>query len=186
MALPARAQAFSTVIESVQISGATGTPVETEPTMQQVVAELLDIRARGGMIYFAGNGGSAAVAGHAVTDFMNVGRFRAMALHDASLLTCMANDYGYEHAFARMLSTLARPGDLLVAISSSGRSPNICNAAKCVREREGRVLTLSGFAPDNPLRSLGDYNVWLNSTDYGMVEMGHQFILHNLTDRLLR
>jgi D-sedoheptulose 7-phosphate isomerase len=68
-------------------------------------------------------GGSAAVASHSVTDFVNVAGLRAMTLHESSLITCMANDYGYENAFARILSTLARPKDMLIGISSSGQLP---------------------------------------------------------------
>jgi D-sedoheptulose 7-phosphate isomerase len=73
---------------------------------------------------------------------------------------------------------------MLVAISSSGQSANIRNAAAEMRKLRGAVVTLSGLKRDNPLRSLGDVNFWLDSSDYGMVEIGHQFILHNVADRL--
>ena len=95
----------------------------------------------------------------------------------------MANDYGYENAFAQILAQTAKPGDVLVAISSSGNSKNICNAAVQMTNSGGTVITLSGFAGNNPLRSLGDINIWLDSGDYGFVEIGHQFILHNMSDR---
>jgi D-sedoheptulose 7-phosphate isomerase len=124
------------------------------------------------------------VASHAVTDFLNVAKLRATTLHEPSLLTCMSNDFGYEVAFARVLATLASPGDALVAISSSGQSANIRNAAAEMRKLGGQVVTLSGFKRDNPLRALGDVNFWLDSTDYGMVEIGHQFLLHNIADRI--
>jgi D-sedoheptulose 7-phosphate isomerase len=74
--------------------------------------------------------------------------------------------------------------DALIAISSSGQSANIRNAAAEMRRLGGKVVTLSGFKGDNPLRALGDFNIWLDSTDYGMVEIGHQFVLHNLADRI--
>ncbi len=136
-------------------------------------------------MYIVGNGGSAAIASHAVTDFANMAKISAFTLHDSSLLTCMTNDYGYEVAFARMLSLHAGEGDVLVAISSSGKSPNICNAVESFRRAGGgKVLTLSGFKSDNALRQLGDINVWLDSSDYGIVEIGHQFVLHNLSDRI--
>ena len=95
----------------------------------------------------------------------------------------MANDYGYENAFARLVKQMAKPGDALVAISSSGRSLNIRNAAVEATASGCTVITLSGFAADNPLRALGDINVWLGSSDYGFVEIGHQFVLHNVADR---
>jgi D-sedoheptulose 7-phosphate isomerase len=79
---------------------------------------------------------------------------------------------------------LVKPGDLVFAISSSGKSMNIRNAALHAAAGGGQVVTLSGFAGDNPLRSMGSINFWLDSSDYGMVEIGHQFILHNISDRL--
>ena len=96
----------------------------------------------------------------------------------------MSNDYGYENSFSESLSTLAREKDLLIAVSSSGRSPNIHNAVKSVKKVGGEVITLSGFGHDNPLRSMGDLNIWLDSTSYGLVEIGHLFYLHYLSGRL--
>ena len=138
----------------------------------------------GRSIYVVGNGGSAGVASHAVTDFFNAASLKAVTLHESSLLTCMANDYGYDNAFARMLSQMLQPGDIVIAISSSGQSMNIRNAARQAVENGAVVVTLSGFKHNNPLRSLGELNFWLDSEDYGMVEIGHQFILHNVSDRL--
>ncbi len=134
-------------------------------------------------VYVIGNGGSAAIASHVVNDLVNNGKLQAGVIHDAALLTCMANDYGYAHAYAHVLETQAQPGDLLVAVSSSGQSPNILNAVAALRARGGVVLTLSGFHMDNPLRTMGDLNFWLDSRDYAFVEIGHLFLLHHLTDR---
>lgn len=183
MALIARSSELHSAITSMQVTDASGNSLDPEGSILKMLHLLRDLRRRNGSLYLIGNGGSAAVASHSVTDFLNVGRLRAVTIHDSSLMTCMANDYGYENAFARILSVLARPGDALIAISSSGKSPNIRNAAAKVREMGGAVITLSGFAPDNPLRVLGDFNVWLDARDYGMVEIGHQFVLHNIADR---
>ena len=184
MALNARSSELHSVIISTQVTDASGNRLDTEASILQILDLLRDLRRRNGSLYLVGNGGSAAVASHSVTDFLHVARLRATTLHDSSLITCMANDYGYENAFARILSTLAQPGDALIAISSSGKSLNICNAAAKVRELGGSIVTLSGFAPDNPLRTLGNLNIWLDSRDYGMVEIGHLFALHNVADRL--
>jgi len=184
MGLAERVGQFADVMATIQITGNDGAARDVHRAMGEILAVLKSLRSRGGSLYVLGNGGSAAVASHAVTDFVNVGRLRATTVHDPSILTCMANDYGYENAYARMLSVLARPGDALIAISSSGRSPNIANAVKTFRGIGGIAITLSGFARDNPLRGLGEHNVWLDATDYGFVEIGHQFILHNLADRL--
>ena len=182
--LGTRTAEFQRVIGSVEITDKGGSRRLTEEAMVGLVARLRDLRQRRGYLYFVGNGGSAGVASHAVTDFLNVGKLRATTLHESALLTCMSNDYGYEAAFARIISTVASPGDVLIAISSSGQSRNIRNAATAMRELGGMAITLSGFKADNPLRSLGEVNIWLDSADYGMVEIGHQFVLHNLADRI--
>lgn len=182
----ARAIELRDVIASAVVTGRGGAALELEAAMRGLHELLIATRDRHGSVYVAGNGGSAAVAAHAVTDFLKIGQLRAQTLHEASLATCLANDYGYDVAFARALAVLVRPADVVIAISSSGQSANIRNAAAEARSRGAVVVTLSGFAPDNPLRTLGDFNVWLDSRDYGMVEIGHQFMLHNLSDRIGR
>lgn len=182
--LASRLALFSAVIESCRVTRRDGSSIGVEDGLAEAVAFLADVRARRAALYLAGNGGSAAIASHAATDFLNVGGLRAVTLHDSSLLTCMANDYGYAEAFRRVIATVAQAGDALIAVSSSGKSANILNAAAAMREGGGFVCTFSGFAADNPLRSQGDLNFWLESGDYGMVEIGHQFLLHNLSDRL--
>ena len=180
----ARAFELQHILDATEVTGASGVRRDREESIGDLIADLRALRGRGSRLYVVGNGGSASVASHAVTDFLNVASLRAATLHEPSLLTCMSNDYGYEVAFARILATVASPGDMMIAISSSGQSLNIRNAANEMRKHGGRIVTLSGFNADNPLRSLGDLNFWLHSTDYGMVEIGHQFLLHNLADRL--
>ena len=136
----------------------------------------------GNRIFFVGNGGSAAIASHMAIDFSNAGKLRATALNDAAVLTCLGNDYGYDQVFARQIEMQARAGDLLVAISSSGRSPNILNAVAAAHARACHVLTLSGFAPDNPLRALGDMNLHVPSSEYNFVEVTHMALLAALVD----
>ena len=182
--LASRAGVLAEVVATARFSDRSGQALDVEPAMAAIRAWLAATKGSTATLYIVGNGGSAAVASHAVTDFLNVGRLRATTLHEPSIMTCMANDYGYEHAYANMLGVLARPGDLLIAISSSGKSANILNAVRTMHDKAGTVFTLSGFAADNPLRALGDFNAWLDTTDYGEAEIGHQFILHNLADRL--
>ena len=157
--------------------------IEVESGVLAICKKLLEARNGNKNIYIVGNGGSAGVAAHAVTDLFNVAKLKASTLHESSLLTCMANDFGYENAVARMLGQLLNPADIVIVISSSGNSMNMRNAANIGRQKGAFVLTLSGFKADNPLRQLGDLNIWLPSTDYGFVEIGHQFILHNIADR---
>lgn len=183
MQLINRVQQFAALLASCEITGKDGASSGIEPGMNAALQILARVRGDGGSVYVIGNGGSAAVASHAVIDLVNVAKLRAFTLHEPAVLTCIVNDYGYENAYSRLLAHMARPGDVLVAISSSGRSANIRNAATQVAGNGGSVITLSGFLHDNPLRSLGDVNIWLDASDYGLVEVGHQFILHNLSDR---
>ena len=174
---------FGVLLGRSEITGKDGASLGVEPGMAAIMQALAGVRRSLGSVYIIGNGGSAGVASHAVIDFVNVAKLRAFTLHESSLLTCMANDYGYENAFSRLLAQMAKPGDVLIAISSSGKSMNIRNAAARMAGIGGTVITLSGFAHDNPLRLSGDINIWLDSSDYGMVEVGHQFVLHNISDR---
>lgn len=183
LSLAARLSQFGAIVGACAITDRQGRELGIEAGIAAVAETLAGIRRDNGSVYVIGNGGSAGIASHVITDFVNVAKLRAFTLHDSSLLTCMANDYGYENAFARLLNQMAKPGDALIAISSSGRSANIRNAAAKVTGIGGKVITLSGFAGDNPLRSLGDINIWLDSTDYGFIEIGHQFLLHNVADR---
>lgn len=183
MQLVSRVKQFATLLGSCEITAKDGSSLETEPGVTAALQILARMRGNNGSVYVIGNGGSAAVASHAVIDLINVAKLRAFTLHEPSVLTCIVNDYGYENAYSRLLAHMARPGDVLIAISSSGSSMNIRNAATQVINNGGSVITLSGFLHDNPLRSLGDINIWLDASDYGLVEIGHQFILHNMSDR---
>ena len=133
-------------------------------------------------IYFVGNGGSAAIASHMAIDWMKNGGFASTCFNDGISLTCLANDIGFEQVFALPLSRQARPGDLLIAISSSGKSTNILAAVAAARAAGATVLTLSGFSPDNPLRQKGDMNFYVPNTLYGFVELAHLCICHAVLD----
>jgi len=183
MALSGRAQQFSSLLKNCKITDKNSGAIDLEAGMSAALGILAEARNKGASVYIIGNGGSAAVASHAVIDLVNVAKIRAFTLHEPAVLTCIVNDYGYENAYSKLLAHMARPGDVLIAISSSGRSINIRNAAEQVTGNGGNVITLSGFAHDNPLRTLGNINIWLDSSDYGLVEVGHQFTLHNLSDR---
>jgi len=134
---------------------------------------------------FIGNGGSAGIASHQSTDYSKNGRIRAMAFNDASLLTCLSNDFGYEKIFEEAVRIHAESGDILIAISSSGESPNIINGAKKAIELGCHVITLSGFKDANPLRKMGHINYYVPSTSYGYVEISHIAILHSLLDHMM-
>jgi D-sedoheptulose 7-phosphate isomerase len=134
--------------------------------------------------FIVGNGGSAAIASHMQNDLCKAVGIRALVFTEQPLLTALTNDDGYEGAYETMVKLWAGPGDLLVAISSSGRSKNILRAATAARAAGCRIITLSGFAGNNPLRVLGDVNFYVPSESYGHVELIHAALTQFLTDAL--
>jgi len=142
-------------------------------------------RERGGRVIFIGNGGSAGIASHLAIDLSKNAGVPATCFNDASAITCLANDYGFEEWLAHAVRLNARPSDCLVAISVSGRSKNILNAVAKAREMKLAVVTMSGMSPDNPLRSLGDVNYWVDSRSYNIVETAHQFWMMAVVDLII-
>lgn len=137
-------------------------------------------------IIIAGNGGSAAIASHVAIDFTKAAGIRSVNFNEASLLTCLSNDYGYAHWLERALEAYANAGDMVILISSSGASENILNAAKRARTMKLSVLTLSGFSSENTLRTLGDVNLWINSDVYNLIELTHLSWLLTIVDYLIQ
>lgn len=136
-------------------------------------------------LFFIGNGGSSAIASHMTADFMKNGGMRTYSLYDNAMLTCMGNDYGYEYVFSKPLEYLLQPDDLLVAISSSGNSQNIVNAIEVAKKKRAKVITFTGFKPDNRVKQMGDINVYVPCEKYGMVESIHNLILQQIVDEIM-
>ncbi len=138
-------------------------------------------------IIFIGNGGSAGIASHQSVDYWKNGGMRAIAFNDVSLLTCIGNDYGYPFVFEKPIEMFMDPGDVLIAISSSGKSDNILNGVKMAKKMGNQVITMSGFKEDNPLRSLGDVNFYVPAPTgaYGFVEIAHLTICHCIVDAII-
>jgi len=136
-------------------------------------------------VIIVGNGGSAAMSSHVAVDLTKNAGIRAINFNEADLLTCFANDYGYEHWVSQALKFYADKGDLAVLISSSGSSKNILNGAATARELGLRIITFSGFNPENPLRKMGDINFYVDSKGYNIVEMAHHVWLVALVDRII-
>jgi D-sedoheptulose 7-phosphate isomerase len=144
-------------------------------------AELVKAHKR---IFFIGNGGSNSICSHMMEDYMKMGRKHTMSFTDAAMITCYANDYGWERAMEEWIIAQFLPGDLLVAISSSGESKNILNAAHKAKELKGKVITLSGFKDGNSLSKIGDANIVIPVSNYGIVENFHSMLLHVILDDL--
>lgn len=174
--------ALSSQITSENIDGKIFSYSDGIEAMCSMVSELSKRNAK---LLFIGNGGSAGISSHCAIDFWRNGRIPAMCFNDGALLTCISNDFGYEEVFAKPIEMFATEGDLLIAISSSGSSENILNGAKMASSKGCGVITLSGFSEDNPLRRLGDLNLFVPSVSYGYVELAHQIALHTVLDLIL-
>lgn len=135
-----------------------------------------------------GNGGSSSTASHMAADLAkntigpNMRRFRIMSLNDnAAIVTALANDLGYENVFSEQLTSLVGAGDVLIAVSASGNSPNILNAMRYARSRSAEVVGLFGFDGGQAV-ALADLAIIVPSDDYGVVEDLHLVINHILVD----
>ena len=149
-------------------------------------AEVIDAASSAGRkTIVVGNGGSAAIASHVAVDLVKSAGRRAVAFHDPALITCYANDYGYGNWVAEAMRSYADPGDAAVLVSSSGRSDNIVNGARAASEIGLSTITLSGFEEANPLRSMGEVNLWVDSCAYNEVEITHQVWLLAIVDYLI-
>ncbi|MCC7427714.1 MAG: SIS domain-containing protein [Alphaproteobacteria bacterium] len=156
----------------------------------RAAALLQDAVARGATLFLCGNGGSAAIANHAVCDFAKgaaedsglAPRIVSLVAGEA-LLTALANDIGYAEVFARPLRALGRPGDVLIAISASGASENVLGAIACARAQGLAVLALTGF-DGGPAARQSDLSLHVPARNYGVVEDAHQALLHALAQYL--
>lgn len=132
-------------------------------------------------IIIAGNGGSAAIASHFSVDMTKNGGVRCINFNESDLLTCFANDYGYENWVKQALTFYADKGDLIILISTSGNSKNMINAAKYL-VKKNNLVTFTGFNGKNLLSKFGNINFTVNSKNYNLVENTHQYWLLTLVD----
>lgn len=158
-----------------------GSLLSVDAAMRRWAEMTKKLREKQGEISFIGNGASAGMASHYAADILKHGLVRTRVYTDMALLTATSNDISYEAAFAVPLEFCMRRGDMLVAISSSGASPNIIAAAKAAG-KIGNIVTLSAFHENNPLRKMGDINFYVPVSKYGLAETCHAAILHYWTD----
>ena len=150
---------------------------------------LIDRLNRGGTLYTAGNGGSAAQAMHLAEEL--IGRYRgdrpalrAVCLNaDPTALTCIANDFGYEQVFARQCEALLGPDDVLLVLSTSGRSPNLVEALKAAKQCDTLSIGLLG-SDRGACGPLCDHQITIDATDSAFVQEAHQVVVHLLCEMI--
>ncbi len=148
---------------------------------------ILDTLRHGGKLLICGNGGSAAEAGHFSTEL--VGRYQknraalpALALSaDGSLLTCIGNDYGYDHVFSRQIAGLAKPGDLVIVLTSSGNSANILAALHEAKHRDLKSIAFLGRG-GGKAQGLATVDLIIPSPSGAACQEAHLFLIHHFCE----
>ena len=156
--------------------------------LNQLAETLLGAYRNDKQVFTIGNGGSSSTASHLAADLSknttgaNTRRFRITSLNDnAAIVTAIANDLGYENVFVEQLINLIRPGDVLIAVSASGNSPNIVKAIRYAQEQSAHVAALLGFDGGEAAK-LADNAIVVPSSDFGIVEDLHLAINHILVE----
>jgi D-sedoheptulose 7-phosphate isomerase len=172
------------LFNALKITDAAGKRISAEVGAQAALDLIRSTKANNCKVMVIGNGGSAAIASHTQNDLCKAVGARSLVFTEQPLLTALANDDGYETAYDSMIKLWADTGDLLIAISSSGKSENILRSVRSACAAGCKIITLSGFAADNPLRQMGDVNFYVPSSSYGPVEIVHAALAQFLTDAL--
>ena len=182
MPYPSAASYFDAYAEEMSRAAKTVEPA----SLDSAANILLEAYLCGARMFSCGNGGSAAIANHMQCDHVKGVRTttdlapRVLSLStNVELLTAIANDTGYENVFVYQLQSQAGPGDVLVAVSSSGRSPNIVRALTWARDNGLRTIAITGF-DGGDAKKLAEVSVHVDCTNYGIVEDLHQTIMHAL------
>ena len=129
-------------------------------------------------VHIFGNGGSASIASHFSMDLTNNSNIKCYSYNDPALITCYANDFKYENWISRVIQKYGNKDDLLILISSSGKSKNMLNAVTAAKKMKfSKVVTFTGFDINNSLKKRGDINIWIDSKMYNVIENSHQFYL---------
>lgn len=139
-------------------------------------------RHRKSKILLFGNGGSSSIASHISVDLVKACKINSLTFNEANLITCFANDYGYENWVKETLKNNSDSNDLVILISSSGKSKNMIKAAKYCISSNLNLITFTGFDKNNPLKKLGNINFWVDYKDYNFVEMAHHILLTSIVD----
>ncbi|MBW1704799.1 MAG: SIS domain-containing protein [Deltaproteobacteria bacterium] len=173
------------VLEKLSVRDTDQKELECEEGFSRWKELTIQVRSNGGVIYFIGNGASASMASHFAADIAKNGGIRTHVFTDPALITALANDLSFEKVFSEPLHWCMKEGDMLVAISSSGNSPNVVRGVERARELGGIVITLSAMDHDNRIRKSGDLNFYAAGKTYGIAETAHAAVLHYWTDAVI-
>ena len=146
---------------------------------------ILNTHRSGGKVIICGNGGSAATASHFSVDLSLNTKIKAINFNEADLITCFANDFGYENWLKKSIEIYSEPNDILILVSCSGNSKNLINANLLAKKNGMKIVTLTGCKKNNKLNSMkNNVNIWVNSNKYNIIEIIHHAILLNIIDSI--
>ena len=182
---PDYTQSAAAALRDLAVTGRDGAALTPSEGFGQWLALTRERHTCARCVYLIGNGASAMLASHFAADACKNAGLSAATFNDPALLTATANDVAFEEVFALPLSRIGRAGDLLIAISSSGNSPNILRAIETARSIAVTVVTLTARGADNRARQLGDLNFYVPAPRYGWAECAHQLLLHYWLDQYL-
>ena len=159
---------------------------------KDIISKLIQVRniflgtsKKKGKILIFGNGGSAAIASHVSVDLTKNAKIRTVNFNESDLITCFSNDYGYERWVEKAIDFYADKNDLVVLISSSGKSKNMINACKAAKRKKIKAISLTGHTKNNPLSKATDLSLWINSKAYNFIENTHQIWLLTICDLII-
>jgi len=151
----------------------------------QLARDVMSLVGTNNKVIFIGNGASTTIANHASLDYMSQTGVQTICVNDPAVITAFSNDFGYDNVFERFMRINFKEGDILVAVSSSGTSPNIVNAVNYVKSVGGQTYCFSGFSKENTLMNISDNNFWVDSDKYNVVEATHNLWLAMICDLLI-
>ena len=136
-------------------------------------------------VHIFGNGGSASIASHFSMDLTNSTHSKCLNYNDPGIITCYANDFKFENWISRAIKKYGSKNDILILISSSGKSKNMINGLKAAKKKKfSKIISFTGFNEKNYLNNNSDVNFWIDSKKYNLIENAHQFYLLAIVDMI--
>ena len=168
--------------KNISITDIDGLEIEESLAYKKIYSKLERIQKERAVIHFIGNGASASIASHFSLDYFKAGQIRTNTFNDLSALTAYGNDISFDEVFAYPISRTIDKDDMLIAVSSSGNSPNIVRGLEAAKVNGAFLLTLSGMKSNNKIKKIGDINMYFPEMDYGPTECAHTIMLHHILD----
>lgn len=161
-----------------------GKEMESDEGFRTWAEQIVKVRRSEGRVYLIGNGASASMASHFCADMSKNGHLNTQVFTDSALMSAVANDMGFEWVFADPLRRRGKKGDMLIAMSCSGLSPNIIKAVDVANRLEIYTVTMSASDEENPLRTIGRLNFFVPARSYGDAESCYAIIMQHLLNQV--